>query len=59
MIHAGAVCLGGEGQQRHLPEEHDVGLGPVDGIVDPAARLLDTQGPPLGLQQEREWSFTI
>jgi hypothetical protein len=32
-----------------VPEQHDVGLRPVDGVVLPAARLLHAEGPPLVL----------
>ena len=33
----------------HAPVEHDVGLGPVDGVVHPAAGLLHAETAPLSL----------
>lgn len=35
------------------PEQHYVGLWSVDGIVLPAAGLLDAKAPPLILQRTR------
>jgi len=32
-----------------VPEQHDVRLRPVDGVVHPAPGLLDADAPPLGL----------
>eukprot|EP00211_Chloroparvula_japonica_P012908 CAMPEP_0119119860 /NCGR_PEP_ID=MMETSP1310-20130426/1167_1 /TAXON_ID=464262 /ORGANISM="Genus nov. species nov., Strain RCC2339" /LENGTH=122 /DNA_ID=CAMNT_0007109315 /DNA_START=49 /DNA_END=413 /DNA_ORIENTATION=+ len=34
------------------PEEHDVRLRPVDGVVHPAPGLLHAQRAPLGLRQQ-------
>lgn len=39
-------------QRSVLPEQHDVRLWPVDGIVLPAARLLDSKASPFILQKE-------
>lgn len=36
--------------RRNAPEQHDVRLGAVDGVVHPAAALLHAQGAPLVLQ---------
>lgn len=34
------------------PEQHDVRLGPVDGVVHPAARLLHANATPFSLRKE-------
>ena len=36
----------------HAPVEHDVGLGPVDGVVHPAAGLLHAETAPLSLMDK-------
>lgn len=45
--------LAGDGVgAEHSPEEEDVGLGLVDGVVLPAPRLLHAKVAPLGLRHE-------
>ena len=37
-----------------LPEEHDVRLWFMDGVVNPTSRLLHSQSSPLKLEEEEE-----
>ena len=37
----------------HAPVQHDVGLRPVDGVVDPSAGLLHAEPAPLSLRYRR------
>ena len=48
-----ACSVGGSGRATGAPVEHDVGLRPVDGVVDPAAGLLHAETAPLSLRRGR------
>ena len=49
-----ACSVGGSGRATGAPVEHDVGLRPVDGVVNPAAGLLHAKTAPLSLRRGRD-----